>query len=461
MNKESNICKNIISVLLTLLILGVAAGTASAAQAPVDLGTAHNFVILTKTGISTTGTTSIVGDIGVSPAAATYITGFDLIMDASNQFSTSSLVTGKVYASDYTSPTPAYMTTAISDMEAAYTDAAGRTIPDATELGAGDISGMTLAPGLYKWSSGVLINSHGVTLDCQGNTNAVFIFQIAQKLTVGSGAIVTLSGGCQANNIFWQVAEKTTLEADSVINGNILDATLIEMKDRATLNGRALAQTAVTLIANNVTAPSSSVNLTIASYAPTSPVSDTVGATRAFNITANQIVNVTWYINGTSVQDNVSVPVDTQVNYTNTSAVEGVWNVTAIALNTTTGLSASQEWLWKVRVASITGFTLDTNGIRGKWINASVNITNNGSTSQWFVIDVSGVNVADGYPLVATATVRLNASETLPDIPVLITVPPSASTGTYNLFAGIWKHEDFAIPDKLITIQGPQTVTIS
>lgn len=98
---------------------------------------------------------------------------------------------------------------------------------------------------------------------------------------------------------------------------------------------------------------------------------------------------------------------------------------------------------------------------RGKWINARVNITNNGSTSQWFVIDVSGVNVADGYPLVATATVRLNASETLPDIPVLITVPPSASTGTYNLFAGIWKHEDFAIPDKLITIQGPQTVTIS
>ena len=92
-----------------------------------------------------------VGDIGVSPAAATYITGFGLIMDASNQFSTSSLVTGKVYAAVYAVPTPVKMTTAVSDMQIAYTNAAGRKLPDFTELGGGNIGGKTLTPGLYKW----------------------------------------------------------------------------------------------------------------------------------------------------------------------------------------------------------------------------------------------------------------------------------------------------------------------
>ena len=221
-------------------------------QAAVNLGTAGSFVILSKSGISTTGTTSIVGDIGASPIDSTAITGFGLILDSSNEFATSSLVTGKVYAADYAPPTPTRMTTAVSDMETAYTDAAGRTLPDATELGAGDISGMTLAPGLYKWGTGVLINT-GVTLDCQDNVNAVYIFQIAQDLTVGDGAIVTLSGGCQAKNIFWQVAGQATLGTTSNFKGIILSQTLIEMKTGAILNGRALAQTAVTLDANSVT----------------------------------------------------------------------------------------------------------------------------------------------------------------------------------------------------------------
>jgi len=110
-----------------------------AAQATVNLGSAGNFVILSKSGISTTGTTAIEGDIGVSPITSTAMTGFGLIMDGSNQFALSSLVTGKVYAPDYASPTPTVIGTAISDMETAYTDAAGRTLPDYTELGAGNI----------------------------------------------------------------------------------------------------------------------------------------------------------------------------------------------------------------------------------------------------------------------------------------------------------------------------------
>jgi hypothetical protein len=221
--------------------------------AVVPLGSAGNFAILAKSGISTTGTTSITGDIGISPAAASYITGFALIMDVSNQFSTSSLITGKVYAPGYAVPTPANMTTAVSDMQTAYTNAAGRTLPDFTELGAGNISGKTLVPGLYKWGTGLLIDNTGVTIS--GGANDVWIFQIAGTLTVNNGAIVTLSGGAQAKNIFWQVAGQTTLGTTSQFKGNILDQTAIVLNTGATLNGRALAQTAVMLNANAVVKP--------------------------------------------------------------------------------------------------------------------------------------------------------------------------------------------------------------
>jgi Ice-binding-like len=218
--------------------------------ATVNLGTAGTFAILTKTGISTTGTTSIVGDIGVSPAAATYITGFGLILDRSKQFSTSHLVTGKVYAASYAPPTPTKMTTAVGDMQTAYTDAAGRTNPTATELGAGEIGGRTIAPGLYKWSSGVKITT-AVTLS--GGPNDVWIFQIAKNLTVANGAAVTLKGGALPKNIFWQVAGKTALGTTSSFSGTILCKTAIVMNSGAKLKGRALAQTAVTLIADAVT----------------------------------------------------------------------------------------------------------------------------------------------------------------------------------------------------------------
>lgn len=227
--------------------------SAPVSRAQVNLGTAGDFAILAKTGVSTTGVTSITGDIGLSPAAATFITGFGLIMDASGTFSTSSLVTGKVYAADYTPPTPAKMTTAVSDMETAYTDAAGRTLPDYTELYAGDVTGKTLTRGLYKWGTGVLISAGGVTIS--GAETDVWIFQIAQNLTVANGAIITLSGGAQASNIFWQVAGQATLGTTAAMKGIILCQTLIEMQTGATLNGRALAQSAVTLDASTVTRP--------------------------------------------------------------------------------------------------------------------------------------------------------------------------------------------------------------
>ena len=220
---------------------------------PVDLGTAGNFAILSKSGISTVPASAVTGDIGVSPIDATALTGFALILDSTNQFATSTQVTGKVYAANYAVPTPSNLTTAISDMETAFTDAAGRATPTATELGAGDISGLTLAPGLYKWGTGVLITSAGVTL--AGGANDVWIFQIGQNLTVNNSAIVTLSGGAQAKNIFWQVAGEATLGTAADFQGNILSQTLISLNTGAKLTGRALAQTAVTLNASAVIKP--------------------------------------------------------------------------------------------------------------------------------------------------------------------------------------------------------------
>jgi hypothetical protein len=219
---------------------------------PVDLLTAGNFTILTKTGITTTGVTHITGDIGVSPIAATAMTGFGLILDASGEFSTSTLVTGKVYAASYASPTPAILTTAISDMETAYTDAAGRTSPDFTNLGTGNISGMVLAPGLYKFTTGVVINSAGVTFS--GGPNDVWIIQ-APTLNLQAGAIVTIGDEAQAKNIFWQVPGAVVIAANSTLQGNLLAATAITVASGAVLNGRALGQTNVTLSGNTITAP--------------------------------------------------------------------------------------------------------------------------------------------------------------------------------------------------------------
>ena len=234
---------------------GSATLTVLAPQGPaaVNLGSAGNFVVLAKSGISTTGTTAIVGDIGVSPIDSTAITGFSLIADPSNVFSTSLYVTGKVYAANYAVPTPTTMTTAISDMETAFVDAAGRATPDATDLGAGNISGLTLVPGLYKWGTGVQVTSAGVTLS--GGPNDVWIFQIAQDLTVDNGAIVTLSGGAQAKNVFWQVSGQATLGTTADFKGNLLSQTLISLNTGAVVTGRMLAQTEVTLNAARVTKP--------------------------------------------------------------------------------------------------------------------------------------------------------------------------------------------------------------
>jgi hypothetical protein len=221
--------------------------------APINLRTAGNFTILTSTGISTTGVTAVLGDMGVSPIAATAITGFGLIMDTNNQSSHTPKVTGKVYAANYAPPTPSKMTTAVSDMRTAFTTANGLTTSPIVNIYAGNISGRTLPGGLYKWSTGVLISNVGVTL--KGGPNDVWVFQIAQNLTVANSAKITLVGGAQAKNIFWVVSGKATLGTAADFSGIILSKTLISLNTGAKVKGRLLAQTAVTMIANTVTKP--------------------------------------------------------------------------------------------------------------------------------------------------------------------------------------------------------------
>lgn len=144
------------------------------------------------------------------------------------------------------------LTAAVGDLETAYNDAAGRTFPDFIDLGAGEIGGLTLAPGLYKWNTAVNISTD-VTLS--GGPDDVWIFQIAGTLDQASAKNVTLAGGAVAKNVFWATAGAVSLGTTAHFEGTILSQTMIAMKTGASTNGRPLAQTAVTLQQNTVTKP--------------------------------------------------------------------------------------------------------------------------------------------------------------------------------------------------------------
>jgi hypothetical protein len=232
-------------------VAAAATGAASTAAvshrsiAPVNLGAASAFAILTKSGVTDVYASAIKGNVGASP-----ITGAAIGLACPE-------VTGTIYSVNAAGPackvtSPTLLTTAVHNMETAYTDAAGRTLPSAVDLGAGKIGGLTLRPGLYKWNTAVSIATD-VTLS--GGPNDVWIFQIAGNLTQASAKKVILAGGAQAKNVFWQVAGGVAIGTTAHFAGTILGKTLIAMKTGASTNGRLLAQTAVTLQQNSVTLP--------------------------------------------------------------------------------------------------------------------------------------------------------------------------------------------------------------
>ena len=203
---------------------------ASAAQSPVNLGTAGNFAVLAGTTVTNTGPSHITGDLGVSPGTA--VTGFP-----------PGVITGTQHDGD------AVAFQAQADLTTAYNDAAGRT-PDTSV--SGDLGGLTLTPGVYNSVSSLGMTGT-LTLDAQGDPSAVFIFQMGSTLGTAAASQVVLTGGAQASNVFWQVGSSATLGANSTLAGNILALTSITVSADATIDGRALAiNGAVTLDTNTI-----------------------------------------------------------------------------------------------------------------------------------------------------------------------------------------------------------------
>jgi hypothetical protein len=221
---------------------GTGVGGVGKGPVPINLGMAGNFAILAQSAITNVPTSTVTGDIGVSPA-----TGAGIGLSCAQ-------VVGKVYAVDAAGPIgcsisdATRLTTAIGDKTTAYNDAAARPA-DFTELKAGNIGGLNLSPGTYKWGTPVLIPAD-VTLT--GGPKDVWIFQIAQGLTVSSGVKVILAGGALPENIFWQTFAAADIGTTSQFNGIILSQTSIAMKTGSSINGKLLAGTAVTLDQNKV-----------------------------------------------------------------------------------------------------------------------------------------------------------------------------------------------------------------
>jgi hypothetical protein len=209
--------------------------TSACGQAPVALGAADSFVVLAGSTVTSTGLTSVIGDLGVSPGTA--VAGFP-----------PGTIVGVEHADD---PTAAQ---GVADLTTAYNDAAGRTLCAVTV--SGNIGGQTLAPGLYKSTSSLEISSGDLTLDAQGDRDAVFIFQMASTLTTTAGRQVILTGSAKSTNVFWQVGTSATLGTTSAFQGTIMADQAITLDTGATLNGRALARiAAVSLDANAIVKP--------------------------------------------------------------------------------------------------------------------------------------------------------------------------------------------------------------
>jgi hypothetical protein len=208
---------------------------AAGSQVAPSLASAGNFVVLAGSTVTNTGASALTGDLGVSPGTA--VTGFP-----------PGTHSGSVHAGDATSAT------AMADLTLAYDDAAGRTLAPVTV--AGNLGGLTLPPGLYKSTSSLAISSGDLTLDAQGDANAVFIFQMASTLTTTSGRAVILAGGAKSTNVYWQVGSSATLGTTSVFKGTIMANQSITLNTGAALNGRALARIgAVALGANAMVLP--------------------------------------------------------------------------------------------------------------------------------------------------------------------------------------------------------------
>ena len=244
----------------------IASGPICTGAGCVDLRTAANYAILAEAGVTYTpaatvsSTPKIIGNIGVSPAAASTITGFALDRPAGSAYSTSTLVTGAIYAPGYADPTPANLTTAIGDKLGAYNFAAGMATaggglpaggPNECP-GVGNLGGLTLTPGVYTCTVAVSIPS---TTALTFSGAGVYVIKTTQTLTQAANTNVLLTNGALAQNIFWQIASTVSIGQGAHMEGNILSAANIALVTGATVKGRLYSATNVAMDANTVTKP--------------------------------------------------------------------------------------------------------------------------------------------------------------------------------------------------------------
>lgn len=218
--------------------------------APVLLGSAANYVILAESTVTNAPTSKITGNLGLSPAAASFFTGFALTKAGTKW--TSAQVTGGLFAADNDPPTPSNLTTAVGAMHTAYTDAAGRPTPDYLNFDAGALGGNPLTPGLYNWTTAVTI-PNDVTIS--GGANDVWIFQVNGDVSIAAAKKMIMTNGARPKNVFWQVSGLVDIGANAHAEGVFLSKTLIKAAANSSVNGRLFAQTAVNLAMTTVTKP--------------------------------------------------------------------------------------------------------------------------------------------------------------------------------------------------------------
>ncbi|KAJ6592238.1 hypothetical protein DFH09DRAFT_1306126 [Mycena vulgaris] len=250
--------------IVRLSLLAAIGSALAAGPPPVLLGTAANFAILAKSLISTVPNSITNGNIGISPAGITSVPGFSLVQDVSGQFWTSPFVNGRVMAATDAPPTPALLTAAVLDMQAAYTDAMSRP---ANFVGLTNLGSSPITPGVYLWIHAVTIP----TITLLGGPTDTWIFQISgSSLTQLENANMILSGGALAQNIVWAVTGTVTSGLNAVFQGIILAQTRVVVASNSTLNSCIYAQTDVSLQKASVLCKAAAVVPPATSSSPTS-----------------------------------------------------------------------------------------------------------------------------------------------------------------------------------------------
>ncbi|MGA3354975.1 MAG: ice-binding family protein [Acidimicrobiales bacterium] len=273
---------------------------ASAAQPPVGLGTAASFAVLAGTTVTNTGPSTISGDLGVSPGTA--ITGFP----------PGKVINGTQHAAD------AVALQAQSDLTTAYKDAAGR-IPATTV--SKDLGGQTLAPGVYKATSGLGLTGT-LTLNAQNNPSAVFVFQAGSTLITASSSTVKLTGGAEACNVFWQVGSSATLGTNSTFVGSILALTSATAQTGTTVEGRVLARNGqVSLDDNTITLPTCAAATTTTTSASTTT---TTSASTTTTTSASTTTTTSPTTTTTSPTTTTTSPTTTTTSASTTTTTPGV-----------------------------------------------------------------------------------------------------------------------------------------